>query len=144
RGVLFELAAGGTVNVLHNFCEQTNCTDGSMPLGTLAVDASGNIIGTTVSGGTSSEDPDGGGGTVFKFTPANGSFAVIYNFCTAPPRGSCKDGFGPQSGVIIDGAGNLYGTTSSGGNSADEWGALYQLTPSVAGYTESVLYSFCS
>lgn len=144
RGVLFEVVASGNVNVLHSFCELKNCTDGSLPLGNLAIDGSGNIYGTTETGGTSSVDPDGGQGTVFKYTPGNGSFTVIYNFCSAPPLGSCRDGAEPQSGVIVDGAGNLYGTTVSGGNSANEWGAVYRLTPSAEGYTESVLHSFCS
>jgi uncharacterized repeat protein (TIGR03803 family) len=54
-----------------------------------------------------------------------------------------KDGFFPYAGLIFNAAGNLYGTTESGG--ANDRGTVFELTPNADGsWTESVLYSFCS
>ena len=51
-----------------------------------------------------------------------------------------------MAGVIIDHAGNLYGTTLSGGNlnchAPDGCGVIYQLTPSGSGWVENILYTF--
>jgi len=51
------------------------------------------------------------------------------------------DGYGPYAALILDAAGNLYGTTPNGGTS--NWGVVYMLAPNGDGsWTESVLYSF--
>jgi len=64
---------------------------------------------------------------------------VLYRFCYQ----GCSDGFGPDSSLIFDHAGNLYGTTWSGG--AFEYGSVYELSPNGSGgWNETVLYSFCS
>jgi uncharacterized repeat protein (TIGR03803 family) len=62
---------------------------------------------------------------------------VLYNFCSVP---SCKDGSFPTSTLTRDSGGNFYGTTPSGG--AFNAGAVFELSPSGGGWTESVLYSF--
>jgi uncharacterized repeat protein (TIGR03803 family) len=139
-GTVFRLTpspSGYTESVLYSFCSQTNCNDGFFPRASLIEDASGNLYGTTSSGGAT------GGGTVFKLTP-NGSgyaYSVLYSFC---PQGvvGCTDADGPVAGVIEDASGNLYGTTADGGVNSS--GAVFKLTPSGSGYTETVLYSFCS
>ena len=62
---------------------------------------------------------------------------VLYNFCTQP---NCSDGANPQSHLTFDAAGNLYGTTYSGGLG---YGTVYELSPNgIGGWNETVLYSF--
>ena len=97
----------------------------------------GTLYGTTVEGGTSGE------GTVFNLRPfptvcktsiCPWMETVLYNFTGG------ADGTYPGYGdLLLDPAGNIYGTTFSGGNGA---GVVYKLTPSGSGYTGSVLYSF--
>jgi uncharacterized repeat protein (TIGR03803 family) len=72
---------------------------------------------------------------VFERT-SGGSYSVRYNLCA---QTNCADGAKPEAGVIVDGSGNLFGTTAAGGNGNDA-GTVYE----ISGSTESVLYSFCS
>jgi uncharacterized repeat protein (TIGR03803 family) len=74
--------------------------------------------------------------------PAAAQFSVVYNFCSVPvslPYPGCADGNGPNGGVIIDPAGNLFGTTENGG--ANYEGTVFKLD---ASGNETVLYNFCS
>jgi len=124
-GTAFELtpvAGGGgwTETVLHTFCSELECADGTVPMSTLVFDSEGNLYGTTRSGGPG-KNPQG---TVFELTPASGSwtYTVLHTF------GQTKyDGISPQAGVIRDSLGNLYGTTYQGGFHGD--GAVYEVTP---------------
>ena len=124
--------AGSKYKVLHAF---TGGNDGGGLYSGLLLDRQGNVYGTTVAGG-----PKGKGGTAFKLTPrANGKWAVavLYNFCSEP---ECRDGGGPIAGLIFDAAGNLFGTTESGG--AHVYGTVFKLTPGADGWKETVLHSF--
>jgi len=123
-GVVFKVDSSGTETVLYNFCPAQNCPDGSKPAAGLIQDAAGNFYGTTTAGGKH------GAGTVFKLSK-NFKETVLYSF-----KG-LKDGGTPMAGVIQDSAGNLYGTTKSGGKHQN--GTVFKLTK--AG-TESVLHSF--
>ena len=139
-GTVFKLAPSGTgwaETVLYNFCAQTNCIDGYSPAVGLIMDGSGNLYGTTNSGGS-----HGGGGTVFKLAPSGTGWTetVLYSFCA---QINCPDGLFPQGRLILDGSGNLYGTANAGGGSQDQ-GVVYRLAPSGTGWVESVLYSFCA
>src|SRR6266851_1670139 len=131
-----------TEQVLYSFCSQSNCADGANPFayGGLIMDTSGNLYGTTSVGGNAT-----GGGTVFQLTPSDTGWSetVLYSFCS---QTNCADGASPLAGLIMDAAGNLYGTTSAGGTSAPGTGVVFQLTPDPTGtgWTETVLYSFCS
>jgi uncharacterized repeat protein (TIGR03803 family) len=133
-GTVFELtpAAGGgwTETVLHNF---GNGTDGATPYAGLIFDAAGNLYGTTQYGGTY------GVGTVFELTPAGGGSwteKVLYSFNL-----NGTDGAVPEAGLIVDAAGNLYGTTYFGGTYL--YGTVFELTPAGGGgWTEQVLHSF--
>ena len=87
----------------------------------------GNFYGTTWAS-------EGGGGTVFKLTPA-GTLTTLYNFCSQP---NCTDGSDPGAGLIEATDGDFYGTTGTGGEGAG--GTVFKLTP--AG-TLTTLYSFC-
>lgn len=67
--------------------------------------------------------------------------AVLYSFC--PDGGLCTDGYGPQSLLTSDGAGNLYGTTPYGG--AWGYGTVFELSPDGSGgWIETVIYSLCA
>jgi|HubBroStandDraft_6_1064221.scaffolds.fasta_scaffold219453_1 uncharacterized repeat protein (TIGR03803 family) len=115
--------------------------DGFYPDSSLAIDAKGNLYGTTYYGGTA-ETCSGGCGTVFKLTAgANNSYtqSVIYSF-----QADDKDGEYPyySSGVTLDTKGNLYGTTYQGGKGTQNAGTVYELTPSGSGYKENLLWSF--
>jgi uncharacterized repeat protein (TIGR03803 family) len=124
-----------TETVLYSF---KGGADGAYPWDALVFDQTGNIYGTTQNGGVpkpTSPCNIGECGTVFELTPANGGWieSVIYSF-------SGSDGKNPLSGLTFDQSGNLYGTTWGGG--AYGYGAVYQLTPSGSGWTESILYNF--
>ena len=136
RGTVFELTPGGRETVLYSFCAQTSCVDGSTPLAALIVDKRGNLYGTTAAGGANNLSFPGGVGTVFELMP-NGTETLPYSFCA---QTNCTDGATPTAGLIMDKAGNLYGTTFHGGGTSGD-GTMFELTP---GGTETVLYSFCA
>jgi uncharacterized repeat protein (TIGR03803 family) len=102
EGVLYKLTPKGKLTVLHSFAAGT--TDGCYPYGTPAVDAHGNMYGGTGGCGTSNF------GVVWKVSK-NGSETILHNFAGA------SDGQSPLAGVILDAAGNIYGTTNTGGAS---------------------------
>jgi uncharacterized repeat protein (TIGR03803 family) len=152
-GTVFELspplAPGGawSQTVLYNFCTRinnSNCLDGAVPLSRLTIDGAGNIYGTTSTGGLGGTGGGGCcmGGVVFELSPVSGGWnqIVLYSFCANGHDGICADGVAPQAGVVLDKAGNLYGTTESGGspNSPGE-GTVYKLTPGSNGWAETVL-----
>jgi uncharacterized repeat protein (TIGR03803 family) len=92
-------------------------TDGATPSAGLILDQFGNLYGTTY---------DGGGadwGVVFKL-PRNGNWTLGHGF-----HGGRSDGRNPQAGLVRDAAGNLYGTTSTGG--AFNAGTVFKLGPRI-------------
>ena len=134
-GTAFEFASNGIFTTLYSFCTQASCTDGSDPQAGLIFDPSGNLYGTTKTGGTNTNGTPGG--TVFKIGANGGTETVLYNFCSLA---SCADGQFPLSKLIMDSQGNLYGTTVSGG--ANNQGTIFVVPAS--GGSETVLYSFCA
>jgi len=117
-----------TETVLYSF---EGGDDGLTPYASVTFDRAGNIYGTTYNGGAGRQ------GTVYKLTRSGGGWteSVLYNFAGS-------NGQGPIGGVIIDNAGNLYGTTQMGGLYQD-FGEVYELTYAApVGWTESFLYSF--
>jgi uncharacterized repeat protein (TIGR03803 family) len=104
-GTAYKLAPDGSKTTLHSFA--ANPTDGAIPHAGLIADMAGNLYGTTAGGGVNGFQ----GGTVFKITP-DGTETVLYSFCSAT---NCADGHDPEARLLLDGAGNLYGTTVSGG-----------------------------
>ena len=140
-GTVFELSPGTggvwTEQVLHSFAvgNQTGTTDGSQPEANLIFDAQGNLYGTTNTGGIDSN------GTVFELSPGTGGAwteRVLYNFNGNDIPGDF-DGKLPLGGLIFDAEGNLYGTTSSGG----EFGTAFELSPGTGGvWTEKQLWVF--
>jgi uncharacterized repeat protein (TIGR03803 family) len=101
-GTVFKITPTGTLTVLHSFIG----SDGYDPVGTLLQASDGNFYGTTMAEGGAH-----GSGTVFKIT-SNGTLTTVYNFCSLS---ACADGGTPFAGLLQGTDGNLYGTTSSGG-----------------------------
>jgi hypothetical protein len=136
--------------VLYSFQGGTN---GAVPIGGIVRDKAGNLYGATLNGGSSSCAGPGQCGVVYELSPptsSGGSWTetILYVF-----KGYASgDGATPEGGVIMDSAGNLYGTTGYGGSgpclllgSAVGCGTVYELSPPAkAGdpWTETVLYSF--
>jgi uncharacterized repeat protein (TIGR03803 family) len=126
-GTVFKITPAGTLIVLHRFCAQAGCPDGSVPFSGLALGTDGNLYGATGAGGAHS------GGTIFKITPA-GKLTTIYSFCA---QSSCADGAG-SSTLIQAENGNFYGTSGGG---AFGGGTIFKIT---AQGKLSTLYSFCA
>jgi uncharacterized repeat protein (TIGR03803 family) len=124
QGVVFKLGPSGQETVLYSF---TGGADGGYPNGVI-LDSAGNIYGTTAFGGAGSAT-GAQEGVVFKLDAA-GLETVLHAFT------GLSDGGTPESGVIRDSSGNLYGTTAEGGLGA---GVVYRLDPSGQ---ETVLYTF--
>ena len=153
HGVIFELVANGdktdwAYSLLHSFCGQSNCTDGSSPQGSLIRDVNGALYGVTSGGGKN------GHGIIFALTPNNHQtawkFSVLFSFC---PNDNCSTTgdapdtkltyAGEASGVPYDGTSPLYGTTEAGG--AHGGGVAYSLTPGKKNrWKEQVMHNFCS
>lgn len=129
-GTVFKVTAGGTETVLYSF---SGADDGARPFAGLVMDGQDNIYGTTIFGGTGCGG-DTGCGTVFKITPS-GALTVLYNF-----RGG-TDASSPWASLVLDGQGNLYGTSYYGGVgcSGGGCGTVFKVTPDG---TETVLYRF--
>jgi uncharacterized repeat protein (TIGR03803 family) len=124
-GTVFKLDKTGKETVLYSFMDGA---DGSVPEAGLVRDAAGNLYGTTSFGGT--DTCFDGCGTVFKLDKT-GKETVLYSFTGG------ADGAQPYAGVILDKAGNLYGTTDGGGDLS--LGTVFKLNR--AG-KKTVLYSF--
>jgi len=148
RGTVFELSPSGngqwTKIVLYNFAGFPN--DGGNPGGGLTMDSSGNLYGTTQTGGSSAQCKTGCG-TVFELSPANGGWreTILYSL-----QGGTTDGANPLSTLVFDGSGNLFGTTFQGGinakclvlNGPRTCGVVFELSPTAHGWTETVLHKF--
>jgi uncharacterized repeat protein (TIGR03803 family) len=132
-GTAYELSptSGGSwkFRVIHTF-QGTSAGGGANPVGDLVRDKAGNLYGTTTSGGT-------GSGTVYKLTPSGSSWSeeLLHAF-------SGLDGAGPEDGLALDSAGNLYGTTTDGGTLCVNCGTVFKLTLQGSGWSFSSLYNF--
>jgi uncharacterized repeat protein (TIGR03803 family) len=143
-GTVFELSptsGGWKEHVLYRFKWVPGGRDGQAPYASVVFDGAGNLYGTTAGGG-----PDnrcgGGCGTVFKLTPSkNGHWteSVIHSFKAD------KNGNASFARVVLDNAGNLYGTTQRGGIGTCQGGCgvVFKLAPGSNGHwTYSVLHRF--
>jgi uncharacterized repeat protein (TIGR03803 family) len=132
-GCVFELSPNGSGGwneiVLYNF---SGGLDGGYPWAGLVFDKVGNLYGTTEGGGAYAV------GTAFELSPvASGGWTetVLHDF------GNGSDGTGPQSNLIFDKGGNLYGTTTFSGGTR-KGGSVFKLSPGQNGWTETILYEF--
>jgi len=129
--------AGGKEKVLYSFPDGGH---GQSPQTGVVFDSTGNLYGTTYYGGTY------GWGTVFELKRSKSGWkqAVLYSFLGS------NNGYYPTGNLLIDAAGNLYGTTLYGGTgtgcqqgSYNCGGTVFELVQSDHGWQHSVLYSFC-
>jgi uncharacterized repeat protein (TIGR03803 family) len=159
HGIAFRLAANPghpkwRLEVLHTFCSRAQCIDGDRPLAGLTYagatsgapyDGVSPLYGVTYLGGTQDD------GVVFELSPSGGasrwSERVLYDFCSVKAS-TCLDGMlpGPDDRLVMDPAGNLYGMTENGGSGGGSagGGTIFELQPNGAGWSETVLYNFCS
>jgi uncharacterized repeat protein (TIGR03803 family) len=146
-GTVFQMTpsqGGWTETTLYSFCPQAfPCSDGAYPVAGLIFDSAGNLYGTTSNGGANGQACCWG--TIFELSPPSqqgGQWTenVLYTF------GGNGDGCDPDSKLIFDASGNLYGTASGCGSSGFIGaGVVFELTPSGNGvWTQSVLYAFCA
>jgi len=119
-----------TETVLYSFCSQSSCSDGTWPTAGPAFDKSGNLYGTTESGGGSFA------GVVWELKHAKSGWSenVLYSFTGG------NDGSGPTGSLVLDKAGNVYGTANGGGSAGS--GTVFELTPSNGGWTFNLIYTF--
>jgi hypothetical protein len=149
-GTVFELSPSATgawsEKVLYSFGAASS--DGANPYAALTIDSSGNLYGTTLGGGSASCDPFTlGCGIVFELSRTSGGWTetILHLF-----QADGTDGFYTQSPLVMDKAGNLYGTTQYGGSrgqcvvgfSTQGCGTVFELSPSSSGWTEQILYDF--
>lgn len=134
-----ESLSAQTYKVLYNFGDSPN--DSYAANQGVVSDSSGNLYGTNFGDPNkclgSAPSPDCG--VVFELSPIqDGTWVetILYTFCTLNQFRSCFDGSNPAAGLVINSAGNLYGTTQGGGNGR---GVVFQVTPSGI---EAPLYAF--
>lgn len=121
-GTVYKIAAGSSVvTTLHSF----DSVSGARPYGGLVLDAAGNLFGTATYGGSS------GVGTAFQIAAGSNAFTTLFNFDNS-------NGTYPVGGLIADAAGNLYGTTYSGGPGGS--GTVFEIT--AGSHTFTSLASF--
>ena len=138
EGTAFELAngsSGWTFSVLYNFCSLSGCADGGAPLAGMGLDKSGNLYGP-------------GGSVVYQLSPGSGDWteSVLHTFGQVQ-----GDGTGVDFDLLLDPAGNIYGTTTNGGNGlpicsgSGGCGIAFKLAPNGDGtWSERVLHSFAA
>jgi len=126
----------GSETVLVNF----DGSNGAIPYAGLILDKAGNLYGTTNIGGIENS------GTVFKLSPSSSGWqeTILHSF-----HRYGKDGSLPYASLVMDEAGNLYGTTSAGGGHQNECGGgypgcgtVFELSPTKQGWRETILYNF--
>jgi uncharacterized repeat protein (TIGR03803 family) len=141
-GTVFELKhnpdGSWTKSILHTF---HNGSGGSGPVGQLVFDQAGNLYGATSGGGAQI------GGVVFELSPSSGgqwTGTVLHSFIYP----SSKDGSSPTGGLVLDEAGNLFGTATYGGNGCNASGGCgiaFELSKGSDGkWTETILHNFAA
>jgi uncharacterized repeat protein (TIGR03803 family) len=116
-GTVFEVAAGsGSITTLATF----NFSDGAAPEAGLFIDSRGNLFGTTTYGGAYPGPHTFGDGTVFELAAGSGSITTLASF-------NGDDGICPQTGVVEDSSGNLFGTDNPSGTANPGYGTVYEV-----------------
>ena len=139
-GIVYKLspASGGTwtEKIIHTFI---GGTDGRFPQAGLILDKKGNLYGTANQGGTGGTCGGLGCGVVFELSPKSGGAwteKILHTF-----KGGTTDGANPIASLVMDSAGNLYGTDATGG--AHSGGTAFKLTANASGgWTQTILHSF--
>ncbi len=137
--LVFELSPNGSGGWIPKVIAQFSK---GYPEGTLVFDSAGNLYGTTYNGGVSNGRASEPRGSVYKLSPVQGGWNLetLYTFeCCR--RGSIFD---PFAGVVLDGSGNIYGTTLSGFPAPYRFGDIFELVPSGSGTYTRVDLGFLS
>jgi uncharacterized repeat protein (TIGR03803 family) len=112
-GTIFRISTNGILSILYSFTGQG---DGGQPAGGGLLQArDGNLYGTTISGGTSNF------GTLFRLT-TDGTLTTLHRF------NGTSDGANPWAALVQASDGDLYGTTTKGGTSANDYGTVFRIT----------------
>lgn len=143
-GSIFELSPDGNGGWMEKMIYEFRGPNGREPLGTLLLDASGNLYGTTNAGGSCTSESVGCG-IAYKLTPqSSGKWkeTILHRF-----GASSGDGEFPSGGLALDSNGNLYGTTQGGGltgcpNQNVTCGTVFELSPTSTGWKEQILHRF--
>ncbi|MDR3466111.1 MAG: hypothetical protein P4M07_09220 [Xanthobacteraceae bacterium] len=128
KGFVYELVkTAGGYNATPAILTSFNGTDGATPAPTapLLIDANGDLFGTTYAGGAS------GYGTVFELAKTASGYAASP---TTLVSFSGPDGAGPASNLLMDAAGDVFGSTASGG---DGYGTVFEIAKTASGYASS-------
>jgi uncharacterized repeat protein (TIGR03803 family) len=133
-GTVFQLSPtpnGWVQTVLYSF---TGGADGGEPYKGVSIDRQGNLYGTAVTGGSGA--CEGGCGVAYKLTNSGGTWSqtVIHAFTGG------EDGSGPGARVTVDGSGNVYGMTPTGGTYGV--GTIYKIHPQGSGWNFQVIHTF--
>jgi uncharacterized repeat protein (TIGR03803 family) len=138
-GTVFELSPNGSggwnEKMLYNFCSSVGCADGASPEYSYVIfDSKGNIYGTANQGGAKGCVAANGCGVVWELKSHGGVWKekVLYTFLGE------EDGGNPVNGLVMDPAGNLYGTTYNPYNHKNK--TVFELSPSGGGWKEQVIY----
>jgi len=133
-GLVYELTPSASGEWSEKIVYKFSGPDGYAPMAGLIFDHTGNLYGTTASGGTY------GAGTVFELSPnTDGSWSetVLHSFDWEGEQ----DGAEPNVDLIFDNAGNLYGTTYAGG--PKDYGIVFKLLPNGDGtWSEKIIHNF--
>jgi uncharacterized repeat protein (TIGR03803 family) len=138
-GTVFELAKNGngySFKTLVKF----NGTDGSAPEGGVVMDGNGNLFGTTVTGGGTDSSV---AGTVFELALIGGVYTLKTLATFSAPNGddsAAPNGADPNGNLLLDGNGDLFGQTTTGGPNGG--GTLFELVKSGSNYALTVAAPF--
>ena len=137
RGTVFKLKHSGSGWVFSPLYSFRGTDDGQFPEAPLTIAPDGTVYGTTTIGGAS------GYGTVFELRPPANPCRSVLCFWTETQlhsfSGSADGGVPEYGALVLDQAGNLYGTTTAGG--ANNGGVVYEFQKSDGSWTESVIYN---
>jgi len=136
-GTIYKITANGALTTLYSFCQQGVCPNGYGPPVHLTVSLDGDLYGTTIGGGISSNctvNNATGCGTIFRITP-RGRFTTLFSFCV---QSGCPDGSEPTS-LIQAADGEFYGIAAAGG--AYGSGTIFKMSP---GGSPETVYTFCA
>ena len=129
QGTAFAMTRSGKQTILHRF---SGGTDGNGPGDGLILGGANSLFGVVVSGGTFNN------GAAFQLGTKGGE-TLLYSFMDG------ADGSFPESVLVADAAGNLYGTTrmNQGMACGGQCGTVFELSPGSSGWTQKTLYTFC-
>jgi uncharacterized repeat protein (TIGR03803 family) len=134
-GTVFKIDSAGKETILYSFIGPPEGGDGAFPGPGIIRDAAGNLYGAAFDGGAY------GAGAIYELS-SSGQETLLHSFSGG------SDGAHPFSTLLLDSQGNLYGTAQAGGNGqcgGTGCGVVFELMPqSGGGWTEAVLYDFCS